>query len=266
MNVADAGRLTLLETLRAQSNVFSALMLRDIRTRMFGSSWGFVFSVAWPIAHIMIVVVMFSLAGRMPPYGSSMPLWIAIGALPFMVFSYMSRYMMVAILANKPLLYFPAINITDILFSRAIVEVLSAAVVIICVLLMLYAQGVDVSPLDSSLALKALFSCVLLGLGAGTLNGVVVAFAPGWMMGYTLVVILLWITSGVLFVPAALPEQAQAILWWHPVVHVIEWLREAYYEGYNSSILTWWYPLLFGAGLLFLGLVTERLFRGKILS
>ena len=72
--------------------------------------------------------------------------------------------------------------------------------------------------------------------------------------------------SGVLFVPDALPEIARVPLSYNPVLHVVEWMRSAYYEGYGANILSRTYVLTWGATMLFLGLVLERLVRGRLLQ
>ncbi|MDT2019461.1 ABC transporter permease [Methylocella sp. CPCC 101449] len=240
-------------------------MLRDIRTRMFGSSLGFIIVIVWPLSHILILVAIHSLLGHMAPYGSSTPLWVATGTVPFMVFSYMSRFMMLSVVQNKPLLYFPVISVTDILFARAIVEILSSSTVIMFVILILITVGVDVYPMELSTVVTAVLVSALLGLGVGVLNGVIAAFVPAWVTGYTLLVILLWAASGIMFVPSHLPQQVQTVLYFHPVLHTIEWVRSGYYDGYNSDILDKWYPIIFGTCALMLGLVAERVFRGKII-
>ena len=252
--------------LSTQFNVLSALMLRDIRTRMLGSSWGFLVVIAWPLSHILLIVILHSALGRLAPFGDSIPLWVATGAVPFMIFSYMSRFMMLSVLHNRPLLYFPVIFITDILFARAIIEILNSAIVVIFLILIFKIEGIYVEPAKASIVFSAIFATILLGLGVGILNGIIAAFAPAWATGYALVIVVLWISSGIMFVPSALPEQAQQILIYHPVLQAIEWFRTGYYSDYNSSLLMTWYPLAFGAAALFLGLFAERIFRGKILS
>lgn len=256
---------TFLSLFSVQTNVLNALILRDIRTRMFGSSIGFIIVIAWPLSHILVLVGFHTLLGRIAPFGDSTPLWIATGTVPFMIFSYMSRFMMLSIVQNRPLLYFPIISVTDILFARAIVEILSASTVIIFVILVLTAVNVNIMPANLTTVVSAILASVLLGLGVGVLNGVVAAFVPAWVTGYALFIILLWVSSGIMFVPSTLPEQMQSILYFHPVLHAIEWIRTGYYEDYNSAILNKWYPLAFGGGALFLGLAAERIFRGKIL-
>ena len=98
------------------------------------------------------------------------------------------------------------------------------------------------------------------------LNSVIAGMAPFWMTAFSILNVVLWVTSGVMFVPDALPKAAQDILAYHPVLHAVEWMRAAYFEGYGASILDKKYLLWFGVGLLFAGLVGERIMRGGILG
>lgn len=259
-------RSRLLLSLRAQANVYHALLLRDIRTRMFGSAWGFVLAILWPFSHILLIVLIYSHLGRIAPYGDSMPLWVATGIVPFVCFSYMSRFAMLGVVLNKPLLYFPLITIMDILLSRCLLEMLSASSVILLVVILFSFAGIDMYPHNLGAALTAVLAAMLLGLGSGVLNGVIAAISPPWVTAYSLFIIVMWITSGILFVPSTLPEEVRYYIWFNPAIHVIEWMRDAYFDSYNSVMLTKPYPILLGAGMLFVGMALERMLRGKILS
>jgi len=51
---------------------------------------------------------------------------------------------------------------------------------------------------------------------------------------------ILWysgIDSGVMFVPDALLEVARYALSFNPVLHAVEWMCSAYYQGYRSLVL-----------------------------
>ena len=119
------------ELLAAQGQVLYALMLRDVRTRFFGSALGFLVTIAWPLVHIVALLMINAWAARVPPYGESAALFIATGVVPFMAFSYVSRFTLMGMLLNKPLLTLPIINVTDILFARVILEILSSVIVVI---------------------------------------------------------------------------------------------------------------------------------------
>jgi capsular polysaccharide transport system permease protein len=252
--------------LKAQWRVLVALMLRDIKTRFFGNEFGFLIIMAWPISHILILLAINTSLGRVAPYGDSPALWFATGIIPFMAFSYMSRFIMTGIIMNRPLLVFPAVKITDILFARAIVEILNAGCVVLIMMSIFYFQDIDFVPLDVVQASCALAAAMLLGLGFGVISAVIAVPMHGWMIGQNLLMIILWMASGVLFVPDALPEIARVPLSYNPVLHIVEWMRSAYYEGYGANILSKTYVLTWGSTMLFLGLVLERLVRGRLLQ
>jgi capsular polysaccharide transport system permease protein len=69
--------------LSGASGGFFALMLRNIRTRFFGNGLGYVLTMAWPLSHIFILVIIFTVMGRAAPYGDSPALFVATGVVPF---------------------------------------------------------------------------------------------------------------------------------------------------------------------------------------
>jgi capsular polysaccharide transport system permease protein len=253
------------ELVRTQSRIIVALMLRDLKTRYFGTEFGFLISIAWPLVHILILLAVHGGLGRAVPYGDNAALWFATGIVPFMAFSYMSRFILVGIVQNRPLLSFPKVKVTDLLFARAILETLSAGLVVIILITIFSIIGIDVMPRDPIQAVAALGACMLLGLGAGVINSIVAVAVHMWASGYRLLVIVLYLTSGVYFVPHALPETLRYFVWFNPLSHGIEWMRSAYYEGYGTEFISKPYILGFGAFWLCAGLLLERAVRGRLL-
>lgn len=249
-----------------QLRVLRALMLRDIKTRFFGSAWGYLVSLAWPLSHILAVLLINIATGRLPPYGESAALWFATGIIPFMAFSYMSRFIMLGIVFNRPLLIFPIVKILDVLIARAIVEVLSAGAVILILCTIFFFFGVDFVPARPVVAFYALCSAFLLGVGAGVINAIIAQAMPMWATGYNLFMIVLWILSGVMFVPDNLPTQLRIPLTYNPVLHSVGWFREAYYDGYGALSVDKTYVVGYGVVCLFIGLAIERLVRGRLLQ
>ena len=251
---------------RNYRRALGALILRDIKTRFFGSSWGFLIAIAWPLTHIALLLVLNTIAGRLPPYGDSAALWFATGIVPFMAFSYMSRFIMLGLVLNRPLLIFPTIKLTDILLARAIVEVLSAGIVILILIIYFALEGVDFVPYDIVGAYRALGAAMLLGVGFGFVNAVIAQAAVFWATGYSLFMIFLWMASGILFIPDNLPELARDILYYNPVLQVVSATRAAFYEGYASLTLDYGYLFASAFVSLFLGLLLARFARGRLLQ
>jgi len=256
----------LFERLAAQGRILLALMIRDVQTRFFGHALGFVLAIAWPVSHIFILLAMNAAAGRAPPYGDDPALFFATGLLPFMCFNYMSRFTMLGVLQNKPLLNYPRVKVADVLIARAVVEVLNAAVVILVTMVILTSMGVDVRPPRPQEAMYALIACMGLGLGVGLFNGVIAGIFPFWFTVYSLVQIIMWIASGVIIVPDDLPETARWWLSWNPALIGVEWMRSAFYDGYGlGELLDKRYMLSFVFVSIFLGLLLERAVRGVVL-
>jgi capsular polysaccharide transport system permease protein len=248
-----------------QIRILKALMLRDIRTRFFGHGLGYLIAVAWPLAHIAVLLLIYSFLGRVTPYGSSMTLYFATGLAPTMAFIYASRWIMLSAATNKPLLGFPIVKIADILFARGILEILSSALMVIILLATLAAFGIDVRPASAPQAVEAMCAALLLGLGIGFINALVALIFPLWITAYALIIIVIWMASGVVFVPDTMPEVGRQIVSWNPVLHSVEWMRVAYYGSYNSRTLDKAYLLAFGFGSVFLSLATLR-FGQRILT
>jgi capsular polysaccharide transport system permease protein len=251
---------------KRQRRVLFALMLRNIRTRFFGHGLGYLVAIAWPLTHILVVLAMFTLFGRVAPYGDSVVLFIATGAVTFMTFSYLSRFMMLSVLMTRPLLAFPEVKILDVLVASALLETLAACCVTIVMIVLAWFAGVDVMPKDIVQAAYAFGTALLLGLGFGLLNGVIALAVPIWGTIYALAIIIMWATSSVVFVPDALPEGFRNALAYNPVLQTIEWMRSAYYEGYGDLVLDRGYAIGVGVGAVFLGLLLERAMRGYLLA
>jgi capsular polysaccharide transport system permease protein len=253
-------------TLQAQGRVIHALMLRDLRSRFFGHGLGYLIVIAWPITHVGLLMAMFTVTGRVAPYGDNMLVFSATGLIPFMTFSYMSRFTQFAMVMNRPLLSFPAVKVLDIFLAHGLLEILASCLMTAFFVALLWLVGVDIVPRDILQATLALGATMLLGFGFGIINGIITLGVPYWMTGYALTIMVLWFTSGIFFVPDALPENIQAIIALNPILHSVEWMRSAYYDGYGSRLLDKNYLLAWGLGSLVIGLLAERYARGRLLQ
>jgi capsular polysaccharide transport system permease protein len=258
--------MTLSRALADQGRILVALMLRDVRTRFFGSALGMVIAIGWPLSNIFIVLAIYTAMGRAAPYGESAALWFSTGLVPFMAFQYMARFITLGLVMNRPMLGFPVVKVMDVLLARGLVEVLNAGVVTIAAMLVLAAMGVSFMPDDPVQAVYAMCASILLGLGFGIFNGAIAGMLPFWAIGYGLFGIVMWAASGVAISPEGLPETARYWLSFNPALQGVVWMRSAYYEGYGEEILDKSYMLSFALGSLFLGLLIERLARGRILQ
>lgn len=246
--------------------VMHAVILRDLRTRFFNHGLGYLIAIAWPIAHLFVLLFVYTIMGRTAPYGDTLYVFLATGLIPTLTFMYVSRLMAYSLNHNKPMLAFPAVLPTDILFGRAILEIVAALMMTLVTCILLIILGDSPVPVDITAAVEALLLVMVLAVGIGMIVGVLSAIFPILLTAYILVTILFYILSGTLFVVSALPEKLAYALAWNPVIHATEWMRTAYFVGYPDQILDKGYLVGWAGGSVFVGLVLERVLRPWVLE
>ena len=96
----------------------------------------------------------------------------------------------------------------DTLLARALLELLGSCIMTASLFGILWFSGIDFMPRDVAEASFALGASVMLGFGMGIINAFIAMAFCGWITGYALVIIVFYISLGVMFVPDALPEEA----------------------------------------------------------
>lgn len=248
--------------LESYLHVLNALILRDMRTRFGASIWGYAVVVLWPCAHVFILIAIYSFQKVPAPIGDSSALFFATGAVPVLIFQYISREVMKSVIVNKPLTYYPQVKLFDLVFSRILVEIVTGFLGLIIVASILVSIGVDVIPFDPFTAMCGYLSAILLGIGVGTINVAIIGFFPGWMLGYALFSILMYLSSGVMFMPSYLPDKVYLWMKYNPALQLSEWIRSAYYPG-AGLVIDKLYVVMFGLSCASLGLTLIKHVIGK---
>lgn len=264
--MVHSGRPPILDALREKRNVMTAVMLRDMRTRFFNHGLGFLIVSLWPLAHMLILIAIYTLLGRTAPFGNSLQVFFATGLIPTLTFMYVSRFMSLSLILNRPMLAFPVVKVLDIMAARAFLEIIAAFLMLFFVFFILLLSGDNPFPRDPFQAFYAYLALLLLAIGVGSVAGVITMFFNFFATLYVLFTIVIYILSGTLFVASALPESIAYPLSFNPVLHAVEWMRLAYYEGYSDRVLDKEYLIGFGMTSLCLGLLMERMLRRIMLE
>ncbi|UWU23531.1 capsular biosynthesis protein (plasmid) [Rhizobium sp. CB3060] len=242
----------------------SAVVLRDMRTRFFNHGLGFLVVSIWPLGHMAGLLVIYHLTGRKAPVGQSINIFFATGLIPTLAFMYVSRFMSLSLIANRPLFGFPVVKVIDVMMARAFLEIVAAVITMTIMIVILYIVGDDPAPYDPEQAVLAYLATLLFAVGIGSLVGVLVMFFEFFVTIYALLMIAVYISSGTLFLASALPDTLSIPLSWNPIFQCTEWMRSAYFEGYDTRLLGKEYLVAVGLSSLCLGLFLERVFRRKM--
>lgn len=212
--------------------VLSALMLRDMRSRFGGNYWGYLVQVLWPCAHLGILVGIMAFRGIRAPITDSAMLFIATGAVPALAFQYVSREVMKGYLVHKPLTYFPQVKTFDTVVARCLVEIVGSFMGLALVCAVLTCFDIDPRPADMFTAVTGYLAAISLGVGVGFVNVGICSVFPAWVLGYILITILLYMSSGVYFLSCFMPDEIYYYMTWNPVTQLIDWVR----LGYEPSL------------------------------
>ncbi len=253
------------ERLRTQARVVHALMIRETRTRFGNSKLGYGWALLEPIAHILMLSLVFAVLMRgRPPIGEEFFIFYYTGIIPYHMFVHTSTSMTYAIASNGSLLQLPLVGTFDVLMARGLLELLTDTLVAVILLAGFGALGLGALPQDFAGVSTSLLVVWLLGCGCGFLNAVINAFAKSWDKIWAQLTRLLYFCSGIFYVPGMMPEWIRDILAWNPVLHAVDWFRSSFFREYEPHWLDRSYLLTFAVVTLLAGLGLERGLRRRL--
>jgi capsular polysaccharide transport system permease protein len=241
----------------ATARVVTALMLREMTSSYGRSPGGFLWVVLEPLAGIVLLSAVFSVALRSPQLGTNFVLFYASGILPFLLFAHLNAKLMHALAYSRQLLAYPRVTIVDALLARfalnLIVELLNAALLLTGMIWLLdTGADVELGPILLGFAMAA-----ALALGVGVLNCFLGSMFPLWRSVWAVLSRPLVLLSGVIILVETVPEPWRGWLWWNPLAHAVTEVRRGLYHGYDPSWVEPAYAFAvalaaLAAGLLFL--------------
>lgn len=243
------------------ARVVGAVIMRDLQTRFGTGYFGFLLGLLIPLAHLTIAIVVTTILGRPASIGTDGPIFLMTGVLPFVLWLYGHRQIMLTLLQNRSLLYFPGVDLFDLFAARIILEIVSATLVVLIVMGTLMILGHDIVAENWPGFLYGLVRSWLFGVGTGLIFGAIgtmwsIAFMIGNVLGP-----LFWVSSGILFLADTLPEKLRNILHYNPLCQIIDGVRVSYFSEYWS---TFYDPMMVDFSilvLLTLGMISMTLLR-----
>jgi capsular polysaccharide transport system permease protein len=252
------------DSLRVQSNVIGALILRELHTRFGRQNIGYLWLFAEPLLLAFAVALLHS-QSHLPVAGGVMSIPFAIaGYTLFIMFRSMVSRAETMLEANRPLLNHRQVTILDMAVARALLELASTAVVLVLLLTAAWMVGLANPPADFVAVAAAV---VLLGWFSFALSMVVIALGHESPMAGRLVHPLLYLSmplSGAFFAMPWLPAGLRDMAAWIPTVPIFELMRFGLFAGYPDADAGLAYPVATCAALTLIGLAGLRLLRPRV--
>ncbi len=251
----------MLHSIWLQIRVIAALTLRETRMTFGTSHSGYFWAIFQPLFSISFMVTLFYLIGRQSPFGTSLALFFATAVLTLDLYNKLSVSLMRAFTSNKSLLSYPMIKEADTLFARMALIALTFVVINTIFYGTLVIFDLADLPAHPERLAYAFLTTLLLGLGVGSINAILYQKNQAWQHVEKAFARPLFFLSGVFYIPSSMPPEAVAVLKWNPILHIVEWTREGFYDNYRSDVLNIAYPLSLAAALVIIALFAERITR-----
>lgn len=247
-----------LEALQIQARVILALMLREARTRYGRTQLGYFWALVEPLLHIGLFILLFRYLGRALALGDSVAMFLTTGFATFIGFRNVLGRTQGGYQSNAALLLFPPVKVLDVFVGRALLELATWVTVITILMSALIAFGSDL-PRSIVLMATAIVSLFAIGFGVGTFLGVMQEFIPSLANILSIPFRLLYLFSGLFYLPETLPPLVRDYMVWNPVLHGVTLFRMGYYKYYDSFTFDGQYLAVWAIGSVFVALVTVRI-------
>ncbi len=253
--------------LAVQGRVIHALILREIKTRFGRLQLGYIWALLEPILFVAIFYIMFMYGGRMQPSGMPLTLFLVTGIAPFLFFRNAMQMTMNAIDANRQLLTFPQVTPFDLVAARTLLEFMTMLVVFVILVSISTVIGEPLQIENPLAVLGILVLSTMFGFGLGTTFGALMVMFPSiqQIVG-SLIIRPLFFTSGIFFSVEMLPGELRELLLINPILHYSEFLRDAYFAGFNTEYADLWFATTMAVSAVFFGLLIQRAMNRRILT
>ena len=244
----------------------TALVLREMITSYGRSPGGYIWAILQPVGVIFMLTVAFSLILRSPSLGTSFILFYATGILPMRMFQEVSGAVSGAVQFNRALLGYPRVTYIDTLIARALLTLLTQLMVSSIVLAGVYIFEDVNSTIDFVPVIGAYVLVFLMGFGIGSLNCFLMGFFPVWKTIWGIVTRPLMLLSAVIYIYEDLPRNAQDLLWYNPLAHIMGMSRDGFFLTYNPHYISVPYVLAWALLPMFMGHLLLRQYYRDMLT
>ncbi len=248
-------------------SVWKALFLREALSRFFSSRGAWFWLLIDPVFHVAYLMVVFTMMRVSNVGGIDIATWIMIGLLAFFMFRVTATQVTNSISANLALFAYRQVKPVDTALVRAALEGVLMVAVTLILLTGAALFGHSVVPSDPLAVLEAFFGLWLAGIGFGLIASVANGLIRELGKIIHLIMMPLYIISGVMFPISAVPEPYQSWLLLNPVAHGLEAARLGFVPNYHSvPDLSMGFLYGFALVSIFLGLALHRRFALRLIS
>lgn len=247
-------------------SVIFALFLREIQTRFGTQKLGYVWMILDPLSMVIIFSIMKTATASSSMPGIDYPVFLASGLLTYNFFRNVMMGSMNAFSANKALFSYKMVKPFDTLVSRFFVEFLIFSVATMAFVSFGLYFGMDMAVKDINMLLFAILWLGIFGFAMGLLFAVIATFYETFGKILQYISMPLFFLSGLFYTVDSLPQMAQKIVLYNPVINFIELIHGSFFLALDTRYVDYTYMMYWTIVPLFIGLFFYIRSEKKILS
>lgn len=247
-------------------SVVMALFLREVQTRFGTKKLGYFWAIIDPFTQIVIFSLIKIAITHSSLPGIDYPVFLASGFLTYNFFRAVMTSSMHAFNVNRALFSYRQVKPFDTVVSRFILEFLIMSMaVLVFIGFGLYFEF-DLMPKNFSMVIVAVLWLSVFAFGIGLLFAVIGTFYETFIKIIEFIGTPLFFLSGLIFTVDSLPQVAQDVILYNPVIHFMEMIHGNYFLVLDTQYVDYEYMLYWTVVPLFLGLFFYIRSEKKILS
>ena len=247
--------------------VWHALLLRESLSRLFHRRAAWAWLLVEPAMHIGFMALVFTVIRVRSIGGIDTAVWLILGFLGFFLFRRTAVQCSNAINANRSLFAYRQVKPVDTVLARGVLEALLLLLIALLILAAAGLWGLRVLPHAPLAVIEAAAGLWLLGLGFGLVASVAREMVDELGNVIDILMLPMYLLSGVIFPIAAVPLPYREWLMYNPVAHGLEALRLGFAPYYHAvPELNLAYLHGFALVLLFFGLALQVRFQRRLIA
>ncbi|RIA46297.1 capsular polysaccharide transport system permease protein [Hephaestia caeni] len=254
-----------LDGLDAERHVIGALIIRELHTRYGRDNIGSLWMLLEPLL-LASAVALIHAGNDGGHHGSGIRIipFVLTGYMVFIIFRAIINRSESALGANRPLLFHRMVTIFDLLFSRALLELVATS----AALALLYGLAVAAGLADlPARPLRLMAAIVLLtwfafALSMGIATGV--HFSKAFSKFVHPATYIMMPLSGTFFLLEWIPQPYRTYLSWSPINQIFEMVHSGVFKSYDSPYFNPLYIIGWCMALTVLGLLLLRVLRRHV--
>lgn len=241
-----------------QGRVVRSLVFREAKTRWGRHFLGFFGQFGSLVAYVVFFVLVRHATSPGIHRGMELIPFVSTGILLFFSFRQGLSQVQGAATSNRGLLQFPTVTPLDAAISRWLLEAGGFILIaILAILLMVYFDWSQ-PPQNLLFFLSMIIVSTFFGFCWGLIFGSLALYFPPIRALSNMISRFLLFVSGIFFVMPEAPPPIRDVLVYNPIIHIMEFGREAYFRVYTSDYADAGYLTVWMVLSLIAGLVLER--------